>query len=216
MLASNSLSRRDRKRLNTLNHLASVAMGLFERDGFDAVTMEQIAAQADVAKGTLYNHFPTKEAVLACAIHDQLGRDLGPLMQQLAPDAAFVAGVTPLLDAHAQWCETHRDYLAPYLRFRFMDIHAPTPGTGTTGYNDIVDLYTLLINNSQRTGELRKDFKPEHLALLFHHLCLGALLRWLPAGNLKLRQELDAAVELFIQGAAVPPDAAARKRGRTV
>jgi AcrR family transcriptional regulator len=242
MLASNSLSRRDRKKLNMLNHLARVAMGLFERDGFDAVTMEQIAAQADVAKGTLYNHFPTKEAVLACAIHDQLGRDLSPIMQQLAPDVAFAAGVAPLMDAHAQWCEGHRDYLAPYLRFRFMDIQVPSPGTsssaslhgwrplsasparqrstggdpGTTGHNDIVDVYTFLICNSQRAGELRKDFKPEHLALFFHHLCLGALLRWLSAGNLELRQELDAAVELFIQGAAVPPDAAARKRGRTV
>jgi TetR/AcrR family transcriptional regulator, regulator of autoinduction and epiphytic fitness len=240
MLASNSLSRRDRKRLNMLNHLASVAMGLFERDGFDAVTMEQIAAQADVAKGTLYNHFPTKEAVLACAIHDQLSRDLGPLMQQLAPDAGFVAGVAPLMDAHAQWCETHRDYLAPYLRFRFMDIQVFSPGTSssdwlhgwrplsapqarqrstggdpaTTGHNDIVDVYAFLISNSQRTGELRKDFKPEHLAVLLHHLCLGALLRWLPTENLKLRQELDAAVELFIQGAAVPSATAARKRGR--
>jgi AcrR family transcriptional regulator len=216
VLAFNSLSRRDRKRLETLNHLASVAMRLFERDGFDAVTMEQIAAEADVAKGTLYNHFPTKEAVLACAIHDQLGRDLEPLIKQLEPDAGFASGVAPLMDAHAQWCEAHRDYLAPYLRFRFMDMQAPTPGTGTTGHNDIVDVYTFLISNSQRTGELRKDFKPEHLAVLFHHLCLGALLRWLPAGNLKLRQELDAAVELFIHGAAVPPATAAGKRGRKV
>jgi AcrR family transcriptional regulator len=213
MPASKSQSRRDRKRLQMLNHLASVAMHLFERDGFEAVTMEQIAAEADVAKGTLYNHFPTKEAVLACAVHDQLGRDLGPLMQQLPPDAGFAAGVASLMDAHAQWCEGHRDYLAPYLRFRFMDLRAPTPGTG---HNDIVDVYAFLISNSQRSGELRKDFKPEHLAVFFHHLCLGALLRWLPAGNLKLRQELDAAVELFINGAAVPPAAAKRKRGRKV
>lgn len=189
-------------------------MRLFDRDGFDAVTMEQIAAEADVAKGTLYNHFPTKEAVLACAIHDQLGRDLEPLMKQLAPDAGFAAGVAPLMDAHAQWCETHRVYLAPYLRFRFMDIQASTPGTGTTGHNNIVDVYALLIRNSQNAGELRTDFKAEHLAVLFHHLCLGALLEWLLAGNLKLRRELDAAVELFIHGAAVPSAAAGRKPGR--
>jgi len=55
-----------------------------------------------------------------------------------------------------------------------------------------------------------------HLAVLFHHLCLGALLKWLLAGNLKLRRELDAAVELFIHGAAVPSATAARKRGRKV
>ena len=216
MLASKALSRRDRKRLQMLNHLASVAMRLFERDGFAAVTMEQIAAEADVAKGTLYNHFPTKEAVLACAIHDQLGRDLEPLMNQLAPDAAFAAGIAPLLDAHAQWREAHREYLAPYLRFRFTDLQASTPGTGTTGHNDIVDVYALLIRNSQNAGDLRRDFKAEHLAVLFHHLCLGTLLEWLVVGNLKLLRELDAAVELFVHGAAVPSATAARKPGRKV
>jgi hypothetical protein len=66
----------------------------------------------------------------------------------------------------------------------------------------------------ERAGELRKDFEPEHLAALFHHL--AALLKWLLARNLKLRRELGAAVELFIHGAAVPPAAAARKRGRKV
>lgn len=210
---TNEPTRRDRKRLQTLNHLATVAMQLFGQEGFDAVTMEQIAAEADVAKGTLYNHFPIKEAVLAYAIHHELGRDLEPLMKRLAPDAGFPAGVAPVMDALAQWCEARHEYLAPYLRFRFMDIHARTPDTGASGPNDIVDVYSFLIGNSQRAGELRKDLEPAHLAVLFHHLCLGALLRWLPARNLKLRRELGTAVELFIHG-AVPRAAATQKRGK--
>ena len=47
--------RRERKRIQTLDHLAATAFSLFEQHGYDAVTMEQIAAQADVSKGTLYN-----------------------------------------------------------------------------------------------------------------------------------------------------------------
>lgn len=49
-------------------------------------------------------------------------------------------------------------------------------------------------------------------AVFFHHLCLAAQLRWLPARDLELRRELDAAVELFIRGAAIPPASATRKR----
>src|SRR6185369_17555226 len=101
--------------------IASIASRLFERDGFDAVTMELIATEADVAKGTLYNHFPTKEAVLAYAIHHELGHNLERLSKQLGPDAGFVKGIVPLMDALSEWCEAHREYLAPYLRFRFMD-----------------------------------------------------------------------------------------------
>ena len=45
--------RRERKRNQTLDHLAATAFSLFEQHGYDAVTMEQIAAQADVSKGTV-------------------------------------------------------------------------------------------------------------------------------------------------------------------
>jgi AcrR family transcriptional regulator len=200
-LPADEIGRRDRKRLQTLGHLATIAWRLFERNGFDAVTMEQIAAEADVAKGTLYNHYPTKEAVLGSAIHHGLGQDLTKLGALHEQDAEFATGVVTLLDTHAQWCEAHREYLAPYLRFHFADIQAPAPETGAGGPNDLVDVYAALIANSQRTGKLRKDLDARHLAALFHHLCLGALLRWLLTNNLELRREFAAAVELFVNGA---------------
>ncbi|MFS2050031.1 helix-turn-helix domain-containing protein, partial [Variovorax sp. CT11-76] len=67
--------RRERRRVQTLDHVATTAMQLFEAQGYDATTMEQIALRADVAKGTLYNHFATKEAVLAHWIHLELAAD---------------------------------------------------------------------------------------------------------------------------------------------
>ena len=39
-------------------------MSAFKTRGFEATTMEQIAADADIAKGTLYNYFPVKEAII--------------------------------------------------------------------------------------------------------------------------------------------------------
>jgi AcrR family transcriptional regulator len=40
------------------------ALDLFERDGFDATSVEQIAERADVARRTFFHYFPGKEAVL--------------------------------------------------------------------------------------------------------------------------------------------------------
>ena len=213
-MPSDHPGRRARKRLQTLSHLAAVARALFERDGFESVTMEQIAAAADVAKGTLYNHFPTKEAVLAYAIHHQLAQDLAKLGGQLGPESVFSEGVGPLMDSLADWCEGHREYLAPYLRFRFADIQAPTPDAGVEGPNDMVDVYILLITNSQRAGELRKDLDASFLAVMLPHLCLGVLLQWLLGRTAKLRHELAAAVELFLSGAAAPTARAIARRKR--
>ena len=41
---STDLGRRERKRLQQLDHLADTAWALFEAEGYEAVTMERIAA----------------------------------------------------------------------------------------------------------------------------------------------------------------------------
>ena len=48
---------------------------------------------------------------------------------------------------------------------------------------------------------------PARLTIAFHHLYLGAMLRWLADPGLKLRKEFAAAVDLFLHGAAVPAKA---------
>ena len=58
---STSLDRRTRKRLATRQSISDVATRLFIERGFDAVTVDEIAAAADVGRMTVFNHFPRKE-----------------------------------------------------------------------------------------------------------------------------------------------------------
>ena len=41
--------------------LYDTALELFDRHGYEGTTVQQITEQAGVAKGTFFNHFPTKE-----------------------------------------------------------------------------------------------------------------------------------------------------------
>jgi AcrR family transcriptional regulator len=50
----------------TRQTILDVARQLFVAKGFDATTTRDIAQAAGIATGTLFNYFPTKEAVLAC------------------------------------------------------------------------------------------------------------------------------------------------------
>ena len=52
---------RERKKLMTRQHIADVAAALFAEHGFEDVTVDQVAAAAEVAKKTVFNYFPTKE-----------------------------------------------------------------------------------------------------------------------------------------------------------
>jgi AcrR family transcriptional regulator len=69
-----ALGRRDRKRLETRNALAAVALELFAERGFDAVTVNDIADRADVDPSTFYRHFGSKEAVIFSESVDGEGR----------------------------------------------------------------------------------------------------------------------------------------------
>jgi len=52
---------RERKKERTRQLIADTARQLFAERGFDAVTVAEIARQAEVAEKTVYNYFPTKE-----------------------------------------------------------------------------------------------------------------------------------------------------------
>ena len=66
--------RRARKRLATRQSISDVATRLFLERGFDRVTVDEIAAAADVGRMTVFNYFPRKEDMFFD--RDEEGRDL--------------------------------------------------------------------------------------------------------------------------------------------
>ena len=57
-------SRRERKKQETRQRLLECAWNLFQERGYDDTTVEDITEAADVAKGTFFNYFCTKETLL--------------------------------------------------------------------------------------------------------------------------------------------------------
>ncbi|WP_212911054.1 TetR family transcriptional regulator [Streptomyces sp. TS71-3] len=89
---------RERKKEQTRRRIAAVARRLFAERGFDAVTVNEIADAAEIAKATLFSYFPTKESLALEGVADD---DL----------AAVVAG-RPRGQAPLQALRTHFRTLA--------------------------------------------------------------------------------------------------------
>jgi len=95
---------RARKKRATRDAIAASARRLFAERGFDAVTVVEVAAAADVSEKTVFNHFAAKEDLVFAGGEERLAA-LQAAIAQRAPGVAvldvFRANTAAMLDAIA-------------------------------------------------------------------------------------------------------------------
>jgi AcrR family transcriptional regulator len=77
--------------------ILQAAVELFTERDFHQVLMEDVAARAEVGKGTVYRYFPTKEELYFATIFegwDRLGKELEAVVQQHGPLSDILEQVT--------------------------------------------------------------------------------------------------------------------------
>lgn len=203
---SNDLGRRERKRLLTADRLVDTAFTLFAEHGYAAVTMEQIAEAADVAKGTLYNHFPVKEALVRHRLHAELASQLPALFAALPTNAGCETRLRAFLHGAAAHAAGARDYLPHYIHYRLSQPLADLRGKERSGLDRV---FGDLLAAGQAAGEIDAGRPVTQLADNLQFLHLATLLRWLAAPESDLAAAFDDMLDLFLHGCGTKPRAGA-------
>ena len=85
------------------DHLMATAAKLFYRDGYHAVGIDTLLAEAEVAKMTLYNHFDSKEALIVAVLEKRSAAFISNVRASIA-----AAGRSPVRQLEAVFDGLHR------------------------------------------------------------------------------------------------------------
>ncbi|MEA1649516.1 TetR/AcrR family transcriptional regulator [Nitrospirillum sp. BR 11164] len=77
---------RDRKRRETMQRIADTGLKLFMENGFEATTLDAIAAAAGIARRTFFYYFKSKEDVLLAWQGSGFVEAIGPALRQEPTD----------------------------------------------------------------------------------------------------------------------------------
>jgi AcrR family transcriptional regulator len=81
---------RERKKARTRAAIQNEALRLFRSQGFDATTVEQLAAAADISPSTFFRYFPTKEAVV---LYDAIDPRVADVFRAQPPDLSVIEAI---------------------------------------------------------------------------------------------------------------------------
>ncbi len=155
----------------------AAAREVFGEFGPDA-RMEEISRRAGVGVGTLYRHFPTKEALLDALVSERLGGLAEAADAALRePDswAAFRGMVWRMLDAAAEDRALLRAFALPAAPSVPPLVETEGEGGGPTGPRGVEDLMGKLLRRAQEDGEARQDVDAADLPPMFSGVMVMAL-----------------------------------------
>lgn len=133
--------------------ILEVAKEAFSRSGADA-SLDDIAKQAEVGPGTLYRHFPTRDALIEAVYHSEVAK-LAAAQRELSREL-------PPLEALRAWMLLFVDYIAA------KHIIAPALNSVVGGPSrlyessraQITGAIDVLVKRAIKTGDVRKDLEP--------------------------------------------------------
>jgi TetR/AcrR family transcriptional regulator, cholesterol catabolism regulator len=200
-------SRRERKKEETRHRIFHAAVDLFRERGFEHTTVDDITEKADVAKGTFFNYFPRKEAVLGYLSEERLVAIEENTASLYAEDRnareKLIDVYLMAASAYEEDQELARFVLVEMMRRAF----GPNEETALR-WHAIIET---LLRQGQERGEMRAGIPFERGEMLLSGVFFSTLFQWACCRDgiarqihprFQLQEELRARLTLIMEGFA--------------
>jgi len=183
----------------TRHHIFESALDLFREKGFDATTMQEIAARAEVAKSAAYYYFPGKEAIIQ-AYYEAIQSDQERLCSDIfAHSRNLKTRLTAAMHSKFDLAKDDRNLLGVVFRYTGEPEHPLSClGRGTA---EIRRRSTQVFRLAIAEERLPKDLQ-QLLPIALWALQMGLLVMFLydnSAGQRRTRRMADGALDLTLK-----------------
>lgn len=195
--------RRERNKREKRQRIVEAARALFASKGFAATTTAEIAAQADVAAGTLFLYVTSKEDLLVMVFREEMDRVADAAFATLPVDGSLLDELLHVYGALIALHERDRGLARVFVK-ELMFVGDANRASVEAFVDGLVDRSAERIERAQRAGAFDPAAPTHALAENCFRLYIAMLQRWLGLGGHVPSREhiarLRAALELQLRG----------------
>jgi AcrR family transcriptional regulator len=198
-------SLRERIRLATAGAILGAAEQVFAEQGLQGARMNDIAARAGMAVGTLYNHFKDRDALLAGLIDFRRVEALEQLDAAMAVDGPFPVVLQEFLSRYMAYYISHKPFFQIYLQGELVrpNNHLPQASAKAPEFGrEIYGRFCEVVRRGVDSGELEPQTAEYYPAILMGML-RGCFIREKLMGGKGELPPVHELVRFFLKGAAV-------------
>ncbi|MGH1373622.1 MAG: TetR/AcrR family transcriptional regulator [Cellvibrionaceae bacterium] len=185
------LTRRERRKLEVQNKICKAAVDLFETIGVEATTVEEICEQADVARKTFYNYYPSKlELVRALCDAQLFSRTEALLRSVLDQNLPASKTLKSYLKQLQEDLSTYGKIDRILIREAMLDASADSRATQHLA--QLMGLFIELVERGQKLGDVKNDFTPDFYAQIILSTINGMMTAWMSHESFPIEERLSS------------------------
>jgi AcrR family transcriptional regulator len=192
--------RRQRRKQELRDRMVEAARALFDQKGFEATTVDEICAVADVAQKTFFNYFPTKHHVVR-EIADAFLADVGAYIEEARKRPGSTAERLGHLFHRAgeealRAGPRHKELVIEVARMSQAD------GSGAEKTRRLHAAFHALLEDGSAAGELTTHHDVAFLTEMVVGTFVAILLNWQGVEGYPVREHLDEAARFLARAIA--------------
>ncbi|GAA4716751.1 hypothetical protein GCM10023228_24010 [Brevibacillus fulvus] len=192
------MTRRERKKRETRQKIFNAAIKLFNEYGFESTTIDMISEEADVARGTIFLHFSSKESILANWSYERL-QEIEERREEWDFGDSCKQKVLRIYKIMNEVNIQNYDFIKVVVEssMKYRKVHESEKEV----HFELRELFSDLIEEAQERGRLKAKFNPLVAANMLENIYYNALYDWVRSeGAWPLEEIMEEKVSIVFEG----------------